>query len=310
MKLSQLAYFREIVRCQNFTKAADNLYIAQSALSHSVRALEDELGVSLLVRERGRKVEVTEYGKVLYDYAERILGDVDEVRDTINAMHSPDGGIVKIIYSMVNGFVVIPRAIKALKEDPGCKDIIVRIDINHGEQKIEEELQQSVYDIGFTSIGSYPGLNSAPIYKQQMFVALSTDHPLAGREFLTVHDIAEEPLIIYHRGRHTHNLILRMFREENIVPNIEEYYADWAMQMSAVALGEGVAIVQNLPHDEELVKLIPLQHPLLASRYVYMHWPANTQPTAAAKKTMNYLDRYFRNLNPDLPPSQIDFRIK
>jgi len=181
--------------------------------------------------------------------------------------------------------------------------------INHGEQKIEEELQQSIYDIAFTSIGSYPGLNSTPIFRQQLYVAVSTDSPLAEYDKLTIQDIAEEPLIIYHRGRHTHNLILRMFRDENIVPNIEEYYTDWAMQMSSVALGDGVAIVQDLPHDEDLVKLIPLDHPL-ANRYMYMHWAANTEPSAAAKKAMLFFDRYFRQQDPTLPMSMIDFRIK
>lgn len=72
MTLTQLNYFREVVNLQSFTKAANKLYISQSTLSKSIRALEEEYNV-ILINRGVKNFEVTKEGYILYEYAERIL---------------------------------------------------------------------------------------------------------------------------------------------------------------------------------------------------------------------------------------------
>ena len=72
MNLTQLNYFREVVEKGSFTGAANALFISQSTLSKSIRALEDEYKV-ILINRGAKEFDVTEEGKILYEYAVRIL---------------------------------------------------------------------------------------------------------------------------------------------------------------------------------------------------------------------------------------------
>lgn len=87
----QLLAFVAVVRCQSFTKAAQQLHLTQSAISHSMRALETDLGCRLLER-RGRRLELTETGAHFLQRAEVILREMEQARqflDTPANQHSP-----------------------------------------------------------------------------------------------------------------------------------------------------------------------------------------------------------------------------
>ena len=87
----QLLAFVAVVRCQSFTKAAQQLHLTQSAISHSMRALESDLGCRLLER-KGRKLELTEPGAHFLQRAETILREMEQARqllDTPAPLHSP-----------------------------------------------------------------------------------------------------------------------------------------------------------------------------------------------------------------------------
>ena len=87
----QLLAFVAVVRCQSFTKAAQQLHLTQSAISHSMRALETDLGCRLLER-RGRRLELTEPGAHFLQRAEAILREMEQARQVLDnpaPQHSP-----------------------------------------------------------------------------------------------------------------------------------------------------------------------------------------------------------------------------
>lgn len=79
MLLRQMKYFVAVVECNGFTAAAERCYISQSAISQQISSLEEELGVSLLVRE-GRKISVTPAGEYFYNRSKAIISSVEETR--------------------------------------------------------------------------------------------------------------------------------------------------------------------------------------------------------------------------------------
>jgi len=300
MTLNQLLYFREVATQQGFTKAAEKLFVAQSSLSHAIIALEDELGVSLLERKSGKKVGVTEFGYTLLEYANKILNDAEEARMAMERMRNPLGGVVKVEYSFVNCFKLIPPAILAFENSEYSKDIMIRYEINHGLRKIEWLLRDGELDIAFTCAPSFEGLKTIPIAYQHLYVMVPSVHHLAGRESLTLEDVAAEPLVVYNKGRHMHSWILKMFEHSGLSPNIIEFCDDWATQMSMVAIGKGLAVTQMLPHDEELISAIPLIHPL-NPRKVYMHWSAERELTPAVRTALKFFTEYFTDKNGGKP---------
>ena len=78
MELKQLQYFLQVAEYLNFSRAAQQLYISQPALSYQIAELERELGVELFVRDR-RRVHLTAAGKALVDPARRLLGQAEEL---------------------------------------------------------------------------------------------------------------------------------------------------------------------------------------------------------------------------------------
>lgn len=92
MNLSHLQYFRELAQVQHYTKAAHNLFISQPTLSHSIAALEDELGVKLF-EKNGRTVKLTDDGALFAQYVERSL---DALEDGIGELEKRKGAFLEL----------------------------------------------------------------------------------------------------------------------------------------------------------------------------------------------------------------------
>ena len=82
MNLKHLSYFVDISKRESFTKAADDIYVSQSALSKSVKSLEQELNVTLIDRT-SKSFNLTEEGRILYAEGEKLLRYIDESQDEI-----------------------------------------------------------------------------------------------------------------------------------------------------------------------------------------------------------------------------------
>lgn len=82
MNLKHLSYFVDISKRESFTKAADDIYVSQSALSKSVKSLEQELNVTLIDRT-SKSFNLTEEGRILYVEGEKLLQYIDESQDEI-----------------------------------------------------------------------------------------------------------------------------------------------------------------------------------------------------------------------------------
>ena len=88
MNLQQLYYFQAISRLKNYTKAAEQLLVAQSSLSHSIGDLERELGVPLFFKV-GRNIDITEYGKQFLIHVDRITAELELANQELKKMGAP-----------------------------------------------------------------------------------------------------------------------------------------------------------------------------------------------------------------------------
>ena len=113
MNLQQLYYFQAISRLKNYTKAAEQLLVAQSSLSHSIGDLERELGVPLFFKV-GRNIDITEYGKQFLIHVDRITAELELANQELKNMLNPNMGKIRIAlaYTVSNRF--IPNMIQGL----------------------------------------------------------------------------------------------------------------------------------------------------------------------------------------------------
>ena len=121
MELRQLKYVEAVARHRHFTRAAEELHVAQSALSHQIKRLEAELGTELFERT-SRRVSPTEAGEAVAVRARRVLAEVDGARDEIDELQGVVRGRVSIGALLTAGDIDVPRLVASFSElHPGIE---------------------------------------------------------------------------------------------------------------------------------------------------------------------------------------------
>ena len=130
MNLRKLEIFVRVAQLRNFSRAAEELHLAQSAVSISVRKLEESLGTSLFDRS-GNGVQLTAEGRNLLGKAQSILRDVDELEESVGAMNKLLAGELTIacpsmlatyfLPDLLSGFLALHPALKASVTQAGTK---------------------------------------------------------------------------------------------------------------------------------------------------------------------------------------------
>lgn len=192
MELTQLEYFLTVVRHQHLTKAAEELRVTQSALSHAISKLESEVGIPLFDRT-GRNIRVNAYGLMFAKRVEQGLMELKSGIHEIEAYTNPDTGIVNLSYLNILGAEQVPRLIKRYQlERPG-----IRFELTQGNYDvINAHLERGYSDLMITSKEAaddqyeWTSIDTVPLY-----LAVPDSHPFASRGSISLREITGEPFI-------------------------------------------------------------------------------------------------------------------
>ena len=293
MTIQQILYFVEVTETQHFTKAAQNLYVSQSSLSHAIQLLEKELEVPLFVRKSGKKVALTHYAEEFLPYCKSIIDLMNKAESKIEELKNPHSGIVNLAYSYINGAILVPDVFNSFYLDNSYEDIKVDFTINHGQIKIEEELVQGSLDLAITSTGNFEHLETVKITDQELFAYIPVSNPLAEKDSVKIEDLANEPIICYYHGWNLAGFVEGMFSKYNLKPNYTHSTTSWTQQMALVSLGLGIAICPQVPVDTNLISVVPIDDPD-RFRDIYLLWAKDRTLSSAAKYVRDYCLDYFR----------------
>lgn len=241
MELRQLRYFEEVVRHRHFTRAAEDLHVAQSALSHQVRRLENELGIELL-RRTTRSVQPTEAGELVAARSRRILAEVDALRGEIDELRGLVRGHVDVGALLFGGELDIP----ALLADFTSAYPDVEVGLHEGTaQRMLDGLREGRLDLAFALERTPPeGVERLVLSEEELTLVLSTASPLAGaRGPVPARALGGQPLIAFARGSTTRELMDEALRRAGVEPRIALEANDLALVRSLVARGIGLAIL-------------------------------------------------------------------
>lgn len=200
MNLSQLYYFRTLARMQHYTKAAEELYIAQSTLSNAIAHLEQELGVPLFAR-KGRTVELTKYGREFEQSVNEALNALDKGVERAHEQAQRLTGTIDIgtIYTVQDGYLpALMRSYRAMYGDGLTINMFQGLTLT-----LLEDLEADRYELVFAAkVDNHPGLAFIPVLSQSLVSLVHKSHPLANRESISLADIAayKSPIITYRPG--------------------------------------------------------------------------------------------------------------
>lgn len=265
MKLQQLRYALEVFRHNlNVSEAADALFTSQPGISKQIRLLEEELGVQIFIRSGKRVVSVSQPGKAVLELSERILRDVQNIKNIGSEFTDHDSGSLTIATTHTQARYALPEIVaRFVRNYPK-----VQLTIKQGSPSaIAQMVSGGEADIGIITeaIDDHPELCKLPCYEWNHAVIVPQDHPLLDcRHPLSLKDLASFPLVTYEFAFNNGSSIARAFARARLEqPAVALSAADTDVLKTYVKLGLGVGVMAKMaynPQADQDLQLIDAAH--------------------------------------------------
>jgi DNA-binding transcriptional LysR family regulator len=194
MNYDQLHAFYYVSKVMNFTKASEILNLTQPAITARIRNLEMELSCQLFEKQ-GKQLSLTQEGKLLLDYAEKIIFYSDGAKEAIQSVNQTK---LTIGFSPSFSYDIICKTVKDFKTK---HDIDLQIHEGYDSIALADQVRNQKLDVAFIRMAvSDPNLTLDYLYKDKMVVFVSQKHPLASRTSVTKQDLEGHTMIHYCRN--------------------------------------------------------------------------------------------------------------
>jgi DNA-binding transcriptional LysR family regulator len=242
MELRHLRYFAAVAETCHFGQAADQLHVAQPALSYAIRQLEDELNVTLFNRTT-RQVSLTPAGEFLKLEVARILAGVDDAERGVRRIAAGRSGLLRVGLTGTAAFSHLPRLARMLREElPG---VAMEIQADMLTPMQCEQLRSGALDVGVLrppAVGDDIELRIIDV--ESLVLAVSADHRLAAEPVVSLTDLRSETFVAYSsRDSAVNDAVLRSCKRAGFVPHREHSAPGTAVLLALVAAGFGVAVL-------------------------------------------------------------------
>lgn len=294
MQLSQMRYFIEIAKTCNISAAAKKLYLSQPSLSQSIRALEAEIGIPLLIRHP-KSVSLTDAGEQFLIHAERIIGSTDQLQELMQKHSRLLSGNLRLGIPWIAGYLGIFPLIRRYNEAmPGIR---YELSIQGSQILMNQLLQRSIHAAFLVNLPpeiiSNEELYYQLINEETYFAWVHRKYPLAQKDTVLVSDLADYPLIMPSRDSIFYKQLSYIMEENGLVPRIlcETSLSTTVSQMAAEGLGIGFAsesIAKKICPDT--CRVIPLEHSVSRTLYYVTLTELLDYPTI--ESFTNYVKHY------------------
>lgn len=288
MNSNALRYFLEVADAGSFRRAADSLRIAASAVNRQISLLEAELCAPLFERSRGRsRLRLTAAGQILVRYARAATNELERARNEIAALSGLRAG--RVVFATPETFAIefLPQFLARFHAAHPL--ISFHVMTANATRTIEMIVAEEI-DIAFFYRASAPppAVEVVASLDRDRYLMVKADHPLAGRRWVRLSDIAEYPVIVPEHGMGTREAYDRAFARLRTKPNAVLTTTSYEMLRSAARVGIGVAIVNDylVPlHDgrHSDVALIRIRDPIVKPQRLWCGVRRGRKLSAAAR---------------------------
>lgn len=295
MNIEQFEIFKTIAEVKSFTKAAKKLSFTQPAISTQIKILEQNFDLALFERHN-HGVQLTEAGRIFYEYGDRILALYEEMEEDLSRIKGHSKEVINIAACDTAGNYILPSIVINFKElhPKTC----LRLEVAQ-TQDIIEKLKQRHLDIGIIE-GKLPkdekSLSSVDIYDDKLLlVAPRQNKWLRDKRTISLDKLINEPFIAREEGSCIRNILdaklaklKRSFSEFNVVAEFNNYEAI----KQAVINNSGLAFmpesVARRELDERLLRKVYVDE-LKLSWNIKVVWRHNEIPTGNKKQFLDYI---------------------
>lgn len=300
MDVERCREFVVLAQTRNFLEASEQLFISQSSLSKHIKALEKELGATLLNRST-RRVELSSAGRVFLPYAKRIAHDGYELEVALhdqkeNEKHILDIGSIPIM---------VPYGITAILSAYEKGNLSTRLQVYEGDaDELKEMLRKGRLEVAF--IREWDGdankdsgdeeFATVPYTDDHLVAVLPKDHPLAARTQISLSNLANEEFLLLPKGSVMHALILDACAVEGFVPQVRYQGKRAENIIDLVGRHMGVSLLMRKPAsylatcDVALVELEPT-----ISTQIKAYYLRDGELSPAGMRFLEYVDHFGRH---------------
>jgi DNA-binding transcriptional LysR family regulator len=259
MDLLQLEHFLAVVEEGSFSRAAEKVFRTQPAISQSIKKLEEEIGAPLFARDL-HEVSLTEAGRLLVEYARRMLRLRDQTLMALGELRSLHTGSVSIAAAESAALYLLPGALRSfLERFPHIKLSIYRRPI----EEIPGRVMDREVDVGFVlEQPSFRELTAVPIHADRMILIASPQHPLARHRSVNIGDLGQERFVTHHGCTGTSQKVLRLFEATRTPFRVAAELWGFESIKNFVLQGVGLAIVPRITALQELCDRSLVQIPV------------------------------------------------
>lgn len=240
MDIAHLRIIYALQQHQTLAAAAEALCLTQSALSHRMKALEQELGIAFW-NKQGQRLSLTPAGQELLRLAQRVLPEVDATRDRLKRMAQGQAGRLHIAVECLPCAQWLNPALAIFMQQWAAIDVDV---VSQYRFAALPALLDYQIDACLTPDPLWHGeLHHEPLFSYALCLAVSRQHRLAAQHTFTAEDLAEETLLTYPVERSRLDVFTQLLQPAGIEPRVHKTVGDTELMLGMVASGRGVAVI-------------------------------------------------------------------
>ena len=259
MNFSQFQSFVALADTGSFTEAAYAIDLTQSAVSHALAALESELGVTLLKRNRKGVVALTDAGQKIIPHVRTLLAQVEAIEQEAKAAHGEAAGKLRLgsMLSIVSP-ALLARVLTCFRASYPNIEVVL---FEGTMREVGEWIEKSIIDVGFVLFPAQ-GIEVTPITTDELCVLVPPGHRLHTKVAVTPRDLQEEGWIM-EKNQCALQLMEVAVGPSRIRPQIRYQASDSATILAMIREGLGITLMPRmvLPKKLEGVVALPLDPP-------------------------------------------------
>lgn len=288
MNLQWLYYFDAIAELEHYTRAAEQLHVSQSNLSHAISELEEELGAKLFER-KGRNIRLTKYGELFRPYVQKSIQDLETGIKTLKDYIDPNAGTI-----VLAGFQSVAQFATDLMVRYQSETNRLEVQFKYSQEgwkSICDKLLEGSADLVVATKISDPRVEGTPIGVHRLVVLAYEGHRLADRESVDLRELDGEKFISFDRSGELITRLWHIFDSLQVKPNVVTETPNDLIIYGLVAAHRGISVVPyplgGAPYG---TKLIPISNEI-AERTLYLQWNKERYIPPAAEYFRDYVVR-------------------
>lgn len=292
MEIRQLEYFQAVAKVNNFTKAAENMFVSQPSITNGIHHLEEEVGVQLFDRTQ-KKVKLTVEGQVFLQRVEKILRAINDAVIEMQDFRNLNKGTIRLALPPMIGAYLFPNIFPYFKKAFPSLDLMV---FEEGSLSARRMVEKEDVDLGLMILPASPDtlINTLPFFKEQIVLCTSTTHHLSQEKQISFRQLQNEKIILLKEDSYHRRLIINECLKNNFSPKVVFSSNQIQTIKGLVANDVGVSFLMQMVtrHEKKLIS-IPLEPNIEIT--IGLIWKKNKYLSKASQAFIDFITTYINS---------------